>query len=212
MKMTARLMLWLYDLVRFMTKVASAALVASVLFLLLAQEPRLVVFLIEMVSPISDAIKDVLFGMFPDSVQKARKMAAVVGGVARWALTFTGAREEAIARLTLLGGAVLWTVMFVTTFTTMNFWVRRKFAQWLDRRWVLLPRKVYERLLAQISRLHEHATRLQAELAAARAERPEPRIPEPPRKEQRPVPHQDPLDHAERVIRGIKDLVPKDYR
>ena len=154
MKTTWRL--WVYRHILAVALLLSHAIAAIVLLALLAVWPKSVHYLLDLVSPVTELVRDLLWQMFPEA-EWVRKAGKWMGAVVRKGLSYTEARHEAIARLLLLDGMLLLTLMAWAINKLLGLWVTLKVAAWFDRHNVILKRAVYEALIEEVRVLREEA-------------------------------------------------------
>lgn len=140
-------LMWVYRQILAGSLLMCHAIAAVVLLVLLATHPAIVLYLLDLVSPLTAIVRDVLWGMFPE-VEWLRKAGRWMGAGVRWGFSLSQARHEAVARLLLLDGLLLLTLMAWVLNKLLGFWVTLRVAGWFNRRYVILRRSEYESLTA----------------------------------------------------------------
>lgn len=141
-------LLWVYRQILASTLLLCHGVAVILLLALLAVYPSVVLYLLDLVSPITEIVRDMLWGLFPE-VEWIRKAGKWMGAGVRWGFSLTQARHEAIARLVLLDGLLLLTLLAWALSKLLGFWVTLRVAGWFDRRYVILKRAEYESLQAR---------------------------------------------------------------
>ncbi len=145
-----KFLLWAYRQVLAVTVLSCYGAAVLALLFLLAYAPGAVLYLLDVVSPITEAIKSALWGLFPGDAPKWIKAAGGwLGAATRWTLSFTKAREEAIGRILLLDGFVLVSLMAWVFVRISGLWVNVLVARWFNRRYCLVRRQSVESLMPQ---------------------------------------------------------------
>lgn len=139
--MKVRGFLWRYRTLLATAKAVAAGLAAAGLLWLLLWWPKAVLYLLDTTSPISQAIKDFLWNLFPyESPKWIRRVGGWLGGATRWTLAQAKAREEAVGRMVLLDGFILWSLMTWVFYKILGYWVNWRVARWFNRRYVIVRR------------------------------------------------------------------------
>jgi hypothetical protein len=112
----------------------------GIILLLLLVEPHVVLYLLDVLAPVTNAIKGFLWAFFPE-VQWLRKAGEFMGKVARGALSFSNARSQAIGRLTLLDGPVLLTTLAYSCGLFLRSWARSRVKRWFNVRFEIVPKR-----------------------------------------------------------------------
>lgn len=140
-------LLWVYRQILTSTLLVCHVAAAVLLVALLTAYPAIVLYLLDLVSPITEVVRDFLWGMFPEA-EWLRRAGRWMGAGVRWGFSFSQARHEAVGRLLLLDGLLLLTLMAWVLNKLFGFWVAFRVARWFRRRYVILRRSEYESLAA----------------------------------------------------------------
>jgi hypothetical protein len=152
MKKSITLLLFWYRLVLATTKWCCMAIAVTFLLFLVARHAEGVLYLLDLISPVTGAVKAFMWAAFPLDVmehipQWAHDVGRWLGRKARGALTKLGARDQAVARLLLLDGLLLLSLMSWALCRVVGVYVNWKVARWFRRRYVILTRLVYNMLV-----------------------------------------------------------------
>lgn len=128
--MSIRRLLWLYRSALLVIAVLSYGIALSVLVVLLAINPHAVLYLLDLVSPITKFCKDALWGLFPDA-QWLQGAGNWLGSLVRRGMSYTSARTQAVSRVMLLDGPILVTLMAWGSAICLRLGLT-----WLLRRWI----------------------------------------------------------------------------
>ena len=144
-----------------------SAAIALVAFLALM--PEFVLYLLNLLAPIAQYIKGILWGLFPyESPRWIRTAGLWMSWATQKTLSLAKAREEAVGRMVLLDGFLLLTLVAWVFYKISGLLINFKVARWFNRRYVLLTRKRYEFIAATLWRATEKIRKQQDELVEAR--------------------------------------------
>jgi hypothetical protein len=144
-------------------RVLSGSVGAAILLYLILESPKSVLYLLDLVSPISGAIKQLLLRLVPLEVPDfALQVGNWLGRQTRRALSYAGARQEVIGRLLLIDGLLVWSIMSLMLYCLAKAWAKHVFVRWLDRNYAIIDRVEYDALQEDLRSMRAVADQLEA--------------------------------------------------
>jgi hypothetical protein len=128
-----------YRATLLVTLALSYGVAVVVLLALLAAFPHVVLYMLDVLSPITNVVKDLLWSFFPEA-RWVRDAGQWMGSGLRWALSLRGARTEAIARIGLLDGPILLSFLAWGSGTVLRVWANIRIARWFNERFEIVPK------------------------------------------------------------------------
>ena len=181
-----------YRMALLFTVGVSLGISIAVFILMIAATPHTVLYVMDVLSPITRAFRDVIWFFFPEATW-LRTAGAWLGFLARSALSKAGAQSEVLGRLYIDG------FIFVTFLTWIvglfvRVWLNVKLARWFNKRYEIVRKPEREKEWVGTSR-HE----------------PKFDFPTPTRKEEK-FAAADAIDRTNRVTNELKRMQPPHKR
>jgi len=128
-----------YRATLWLTVAVSLGVAIAVFLLLLGLAPHIILYWMNVLSPISRAFRDLIWFFFPE-ITWIRTAGEWIGLAARWALTKTSARQEVIGRI-YIDGFIFITFMTWITGLLLKLWVNYKVGRWFNTRYEIVRRQ-----------------------------------------------------------------------